>query len=141
MQRGEGLFGPLIVRRNNAKNPHWKLYDYDLSEHVIMINDWTHRVFIQAFVDLVHDHGGLQPDNILINGRGVQSGQAGPQTPRSVFTVKQGKKYRFRMIYSGHLICPIQVSIAGHKVLVIASDGRDLSPVSADFINLASGNN
>lgn len=45
---------------------------------------------------------------------------------RGVF---QGKKYRFRLIFNSAVYCPVQVSIDGHTMLAIASDGADFEPV------------
>lgn len=46
-----------------------------------------------------------------------------------LFLCFQGLKYRFRIINSGFLNCPIELSVDNHTLLVIASDGADLQPV------------
>uniref|UniRef100_A0A8D8P5K9 L-ascorbate oxidase n=1 Tax=Culex pipiens TaxID=7175 RepID=A0A8D8P5K9_CULPI len=68
MQRGDGAFGALIVRRDN--DPQQIMYDHDLPEHVITIQDWGHEAGVQMFVAHHHSTGDNKPPNILINGRG-----------------------------------------------------------------------
>jgi FtsP/CotA-like multicopper oxidase with cupredoxin domain len=69
-QRAEGLFGALIVRESNDVNAH--LYDFDLSEHVIVLNDWTKDILLQKFNKFLHHlEGDENIDSILINGRGI----------------------------------------------------------------------
>ena len=44
LQRAEGLFGMYIIRRPPEEEPHSKLYDFDLTEHAIVVQEWFHRV-------------------------------------------------------------------------------------------------
>lgn len=68
MQRGDGAFGPLIIRE--PTDPHAKLYDYDLPEHVIALNDWAHEPGVSMFASHHHSLGDNKPPNLLINGKG-----------------------------------------------------------------------
>lgn len=43
-QRGDGLFGPYIVRQPVGQDPNDYLYDYDLTEHLIFAQEWFHMV-------------------------------------------------------------------------------------------------
>ena len=43
-QRGDGAFGPYIVRQTATQEPHALLYDFDLTEHVIFPQEWFHAV-------------------------------------------------------------------------------------------------
>ncbi|XP_058822343.1 uncharacterized protein LOC131683944 [Topomyia yanbarensis] len=87
MQRGDGAFGPLIIRRDN--DPQQILYDYDLSEHVITVQDWGHIGGVQMFTAHHHSNGDNKPPNILINGRGKYF-QRFPKTASiTTTTVKQ----------------------------------------------------
>lgn len=72
MQRGDGLFGALIVR--NPEEPHENLYDFDTSEHIMITNDWTHMPGNSVFTAHHHGRGSNKPPNILINGRGKYFG-------------------------------------------------------------------
>ena len=51
----EGLTGAFIVREPLSKEPHGDLYDEDLSDHVIMINDWTDIDFMEIYEEENHD--------------------------------------------------------------------------------------
>lgn len=72
MQRGDGLYGAFIVR--NPAEPHENLYDFDMSEHTIITNDWTHLPGNSVFTAHHHGGGDNKPSNILINGRGKYFG-------------------------------------------------------------------
>jgi len=144
LQRSDGFFGPMIVHKYTDQNPHAGLYDYDLPEHVITVNDWLNNTSIEKFAGHHHNDGDNKPRSILINGKGVLQDlydSAGRlfQTPRAVFTVEQGKKYRFRMINAGILYCPIEVSIDGHNMTVIASDGSDVEPYEVESVIIMAG--
>ncbi|XP_002057875.2 uncharacterized protein Mco1 [Drosophila virilis] len=70
MQRGDGVFGSLIIRRPKNSEPHGGLYDFDLSEHVLVVQDWIHDTGASIFAYHHHSRGDNKPHNILINGRG-----------------------------------------------------------------------
>lgn len=72
LQRGDGVFGAMIVR--NPSDLHDKLYDFDMSEHTIITNDWTHLPANSVFTAHHHGGGDNKPPNILINGRGKYYG-------------------------------------------------------------------
>lgn len=69
-QRADGVFGPLVVRQSRQMDPHSRLYDYDLSEHVIMISDWLGELGVAKFVAHHHDDGDNKPTSMIINGKG-----------------------------------------------------------------------
>lgn len=72
MQRGDGVFGALIVRK--SVDVHEKLYDFDMTEHILITNDWTHVTGVSKFTAHHHGTGDNKPSNILINGRGKYFG-------------------------------------------------------------------
>jgi FtsP/CotA-like multicopper oxidase with cupredoxin domain len=43
-QRGDGHFGAYVVRQTSANDAQTSLYDYDLTEHVIIAQEWFHSV-------------------------------------------------------------------------------------------------
>ena len=43
-QRGDGLFGPYIVRMIKEQDPNSNEYDFDLTEHFISVQEWFHKV-------------------------------------------------------------------------------------------------
>nr|ANS71634.1 MCOI-like protein [Bactrocera dorsalis] len=70
MQRGDGVFGALIVRRPRATEAHEHLYDFDLSEHKMILQDWVHTPGVSIFSSHHHSRGDNKPVNLLVNGRG-----------------------------------------------------------------------
>ena len=40
----DGFAGRYIVRQAPEDEPHSKLYDYDLSEHTILVQEYAHMV-------------------------------------------------------------------------------------------------
>ena len=75
----------------------------------------------------------------LINGYGRHEGVPYVQTRLSVFTVEMGNLYRFRLIGSMGIL-PYRLSIAGHKLIVVATDGKWVEPVkNVDYIMIHSG--
>uniref|UniRef100_A0A1A9W9Z6 Uncharacterized protein n=1 Tax=Glossina brevipalpis TaxID=37001 RepID=A0A1A9W9Z6_9MUSC len=70
MQRGDGVFGAFIVKRSRSKDPHSYLYDFDLPEHKIIVQDWVHVPGVSMFASHHHSRGDNKPPNILINGKG-----------------------------------------------------------------------
>lgn len=144
LQRADGAFGPIIVNEPAIENPYSSSYDYDLAEHVIVLNDWINETAIAKFSGHVHDDGNNKPTSILINGKGAartfqdQNGTV-YETPRAQFTVTPGKSYRFRIINAGVLYCPLEFSIDSHKLTVIASDGRYLQSRDVDSLFIYAG--
>ncbi|XP_017757142.1 PREDICTED: laccase-4-like isoform X2 [Eufriesea mexicana] len=136
-QRGDGVFGALIVRAPPKVNGHNHLYDID--EHTILISDWTHELGIDKFLSHHHADGNNKPPNLLINGLGRfmvdQNGKnVSAIMPIATFTVKRNKRYRFRLINAEFLNCPIELSIDNHTMNIISTDGRDIEPVKAESL-------
>lgn len=67
-QRGDGVFGPLIVRVPPKIDWHRDLYDYD--EYTLVIADWIHELGITKFLAHYHADGHNKAPNLLINGLG-----------------------------------------------------------------------
>lgn len=91
MQRGDGAFGSLIVRRPAVMDPHSDMFDYDLSEHTMVILDWSHTTGMPMLTAHYHSDGDNKPESIIINGRGRyynDTKQVGT-TPLAVFNVTQ----------------------------------------------------
>ena len=136
MQRADGVFGPLVVKPLIDLNSN--SYDFDINDHILMLNDWFDETIISKFV--FHHHSTTDNNRataILINGKGVDSNNT---TPRALFTVKKGFRYRFRLINSGVSFCPIQFIVDNHTLTVIASDGQPVVPQTFDSVTLHAGN-
>ncbi|CAG7734684.1 unnamed protein product, partial [Allacma fusca] len=77
-QRGDGVFGSLVVRKPAEKEPfgpsNQALYDFDLPEHEILIWDWLADLSLPVFLNHHHSNGDNKPRGVLINGRGIPPG-------------------------------------------------------------------
>uniref|UniRef100_A0A1B6FJ43 Laccase n=1 Tax=Cuerna arida TaxID=1464854 RepID=A0A1B6FJ43_9HEMI len=136
LQRGDGHFGSLIIRTTDSENPHLGLYDQDLSEHTMLILDWSHQLGVAMFTAHYHSDGDNKPKSMLVNGKGryFNDTQQLTSTPLEVFTVRQGVRYRFRVINAGVQNCPIELSIDNHTLTVISTDGSDIKPKIVDSL-------
>ncbi|XP_077975451.1 uncharacterized protein LOC120332721 [Styela clava] len=134
LQRSDGLAGPIIVNRPKQDDPHYDLYDVDSEEYVIFVFDWLHQPSLTKFLAHHHSSGSNKGENILINGKGVfkefynSTDNSTHFTPREVFIVERNKRYRFRTISNAVLFCPYEITIDGHELNIIASDGADIKP-------------
>lgn len=59
MQRGDGVYGSLIIKIPSSSEKHSRLYDFDLSEHVILLQDWTHKPGVSMFAAHHHSIGAF----------------------------------------------------------------------------------
>ena len=67
-QRSNGLFGPIVIRQMQSRDPHSVLYDYDLPEHVLSVTDWLVEMTADRFAAHHHETGDNKPASMLING-------------------------------------------------------------------------
>nr|AAN17506.1 laccase 1 [Manduca sexta] len=136
MQRADGAAGAFIIRKPKSQEPYESLYDYDRSDHVMIVTDWIHQLAVGMFTDHHHSSGDNKPPTLLINGVGrfkiFNNDTEKPVYMKAArFNVEQGYRYRFRVINAEFLNCPIEMSVDGHNITVIASDGYDLEPITA----------
>ena len=132
------MFGALVVKQAPERDIHSDLYDYDLPEHVVFITDWTHEPMISSFAGQINP---FTTDSMLINGKGSFKEFSDVNetvfTPRAVFRVEQGRRYRFRLI--GNNFCHQLITIQSHNVKVIATDAFPVQPVEVNRIGISSG--
>ncbi|KAJ4431313.1 hypothetical protein ANN_19910 [Periplaneta americana] len=151
-QKSDGLQGSLVVRRPRVHEPNAQLYDYDLPAHVIMISDWAHRPSIDHFPGLAEPVTDNYEVFFLINGRGRYTltllcvkyllkdpVEGNTTTPYSVFRVDRGKRYRFRVIGAICIHCPALLSIDGHNLTIIDTDGNAVKPVEVEALHIHAG--
>ena len=75
----------------------------------------------------------------IINGKGRNARVPYNKTRLSIFTVENGKTYRFRLVGAQGLYA-YRFSIDGHKLTVVGTDGYWLEPVKdVDFIIIHTG--
>lgn len=95
VQRGDGLFGGLIVRSPPSQNLVGRWYDRD--EHMIILDGWSKRPMAEAYPLQYHTgFTAMDVDTILVNGLGPsKANKKSALIPRPVFSVKK---------VSGHVI-------------------------------------
>ena len=139
--RSMGIFGSFVIREKKRTN---------VEEHIMQIQDWNHdwdsTVDYMKMLYGVYDgrkrwstaknldgssYSMFKITSGLINGRGRVHSPDNNMAPLTIFTVEQGKKYRFRVIGPGTLY-PFRVSIDEHPLTIVASDGYDLDPITAE---------
>ena len=107
---------------------------------MITLIDWLNNTSIEKFAGHHHNDGNNKPNSILINGKGaLESFKNQVQTPKATFTVESVKAYRFRLINAGILYCPIEFSIDGHNLTIIASDGYYVEPYQVESLVMLAG--
>ena len=66
-----GLYGPLIVREPQTTDVSGDLYDYDLTDHVLLLSDALHEDTSEHFPGKLNArYQGQVPASLLINGKG-----------------------------------------------------------------------
>ncbi|XP_014481527.1 PREDICTED: laccase-2-like isoform X2 [Dinoponera quadriceps] len=127
-----GIFGALIVKQADLREPHRALYDIDDPNHVVLVTQWQH------LPENSFNQGHMKPAILLINGKGRQP--SGPTVPLTTFTVVPGRRHRFRVANAGGAgACPVTLFVDGHTLLLIALDGHPIEPRQVTSITLAKG--
>lgn len=135
--RTDAIFGPLIIREKS--DPNRKLYDFDLKEHYLILNEWHKNQLISIYGPYLHNAYFGMEYSILINGKAGFSHLSNLSVPLTTFKVKQGFRYRFRLINAAAENCYMQISIDKHKLKIIAADGHPVDPIDIDSISLLAG--
>ncbi|KAL5012010.1 hypothetical protein ScPMuIL_010561 [Solemya velum] len=142
ISRADGLYGAIVIKEPN--DPHKLKYNYDLSKHTIVVNDWLKELAIaRLFCHILGPDCTDVPLAILVQGHGrgdpyTRNGNI-YYTPYSEFNVTQSMKYRFRIVASGTMHCPFKISVDSHQIEVIATDGSPVHAVKADSVVIQSG--
>lgn len=69
-QKLDGLQGSIAVRQTPSRDLHSHLYDFDLTSHVMIMQDWMHEDAQERFPGRLQVRPGQDPDTILLNGKG-----------------------------------------------------------------------
>ncbi|ETN62011.1 laccase-like multicopper oxidase 1 [Anopheles darlingi] len=142
LQKLDGLYGSIVVRQPPSRDPNSHLYDFDLTTHIMLVSDWLHEDAAERYPGRLAVNTGQDPESLLINGKGqFRDPNTGfmTNTPLEIFTITPGRRYRFRMINAFASVCPAQVTIEGHGLTVIATDGEPVHPVQVNTIISFSG--
>lgn len=111
LHRSNGCFGVMTVR--NHEDPNASFYDYDLSEHSVLVFDWNNQLAEETSPAI--KFSPTRPDSLLINGFGSHFDKTKNQftnTPMAVFYAQRGKRYRFRVDNSATHMCGFEVSVS-----------------------------
>ncbi|XP_017760663.1 PREDICTED: laccase-like [Eufriesea mexicana] len=130
LHKMDGIFGSLIVRVPRKSDLNRRYFDTDLASHVLVINDWMNEEATERYPGRsTNGITGQLPDALLINGKGLIGAnntiltQAHPD-----IVVEPNTRHRFRLINSFCTVCPGQLTIEGHNLTVIESDGQPIRP-------------
>lgn len=164
-QRTDGIYGALVIREPTSQ-PNGLPPDVidDPGRYTLTIIDWQRESAQNLFIRL-NSSLGFYPDNPvlqvpkdeepynstkvsdgtfialfpywsgLINGRGRRGDIP---TPLNVFSVMANSMYRFRVIGT-ESVYNHMISIDGHRLTVIATDGRNVEPFEVDYIVVHAG--
>lgn len=108
----------------------------------MLLSDWLHEDAAERYPGRLAVNTGQDPESMLINGKGqFRDPNTGfmTNTPLEIFTMTAGRRYRFRMINAFASVCPAQITIEGHGLTVIATDGEPVHPVQVNTIISFSG--
>lgn len=111
LQRSNGCVGSLTVR--DQHDPNAELYDYDLSEHSVLLSDWNNYLAESKLFNLKLNPA--HPESILINGHGSfydKSSDNYTYAPMEVFYVERGKRHRFRIDNAASQYCPFEFCVS-----------------------------
>ena len=164
-QRTDGLLGALIIREKDNGDAD---YLDQPEKHTIVLQDWWRQPFLSMFAlqhsifemfypqdvselpQLPRDtfEGSIGPDETdlssipffsgLINGMGRHRNVPLTRSRLATFVVEPGQRYRFRLV-GGQSVYSYKVSVARHKLSIIAADGFFIEPVEVDYIVIHSG--
>ncbi|XP_071949443.1 uncharacterized protein [Antedon mediterranea] len=132
VQRGDGMYGALIVREPRQKEFNSKEYDFDLKHHYILFNDWLNIMSLNILIASI-TYGALSPENtltLMVNGRG-QNENTDVDVPPYVLEVEHGFRFRIRFVNSAIGECNIRMIIESHPITIIATDGYEVEPIRA----------
>ncbi|KAK7464216.1 Laccase-1 [Stygiomarasmius scandens] len=127
----DGLRGAFIVY--DPDDPLKDLYDVDDDSTIITLADWYHDVAPDAQDDFFQSGTVPIPDSGLINGKGRFVG--GPEVPFAVINVKQGLRYRLRLV---SISCrPFHTfSVDNHNITIMELDGVEHDPVTVQNVDI-----
>ena len=141
---GDGPVGPLIIHAPEEIEMQ-KNYDFD---QVVFIQDWYHdysQALLPAYLASGNENSEPVPDNGLIQGTNYfncssydsDSGyKCFDNSSYAVFTIQEGKRYRYRLINSG-AFATFEFSIDNHPLTIIEADGTAVKPLSLHRLDIA----
>ena len=104
-QRADGVVGSLIVREPD--DPHGALYDHDLPDHVVLIQDWLIEMTLNRFTGNHHSDSDNKPKSALINGNRPSYSQWQIWEVSPCAPMKRAKFLQFRGVFSEYGLMPL----------------------------------
>ena len=77
----------------------------------------------------------MHPDQEKVNNATISHNTM----PLAAFFVRKEMRYRFRMVSPAFTLCPIQVSIEGHSMAIIAADTVPVKPTEVQALVIHPG--
>ncbi|XP_063531559.1 uncharacterized protein LOC134742378 [Cydia strobilella] len=124
--QSDGVYGALIVNQPQPLEAHSSLYDFDRSQENTLI---VAAKFPELITPKWEDSSQLKPSSLLVNGQ---------EEDFKIF-VLPSFAYRLRLINAIAIECPVEVTVDGREMVVIATDGKPVKPVSTSRIQLYPG--
>ncbi|XP_074657796.1 uncharacterized protein LOC141910847 [Tubulanus polymorphus] len=147
IQLSDSLYGALIIHHKDEAPKvagDFNVMFADVNHHVIG-NAWflylANRVWDHLAAKYNEPEMAQRYQSLIINGRGrffSNAGVALTHGPLSEFEVVQGNLYRFR-VHGSQASTFVKFSIDGHRLQVVATDGRDLKPQWVTHVVVAPG--
>jgi len=128
-QRDDGLSGVFVVRDSDD-------VACDLTEHVVHLQEWYKTPARERY-----ESGGYveSPAALLVNGQGRVDLENTSQ-PWPVFKISPAcAEQRFRVVGALTSHCPVVISVEGHQLVVVASDGQQVEPEVVTSLTIANG--
>ncbi|KAK8384395.1 hypothetical protein O3P69_009301 [Scylla paramamosain] len=132
LERGDGLFGALIVTQSSEDDPY-----VHIEEHMLVISDWYNKSSVALLADRHSAGPPPRPSALLINGRGTRV--TSPAVPPPRLLIQEGTRYRLRVVSAAAALCPVTLNVEGHDLIILALDGEPVSFVNASTILLNPG--
>ncbi|KAK9474795.1 Cupredoxin [Dipodascopsis tothii] len=147
-QRGDGMFGALVLTGPDEQYVAGRDYDDDL---LVVVHDHYHRPAAEAYSwYLSRQSSGFEPvpDVGLINGRGRADCARLPAAVRprcdaskgqtARFEFVPGRRYRLRIINTSSL-AELSVSLDDHVLSVVEADSTEVEPLDVHYVPLGPG--
>ncbi|XP_074657291.1 uncharacterized protein LOC141910498 [Tubulanus polymorphus] len=148
IQLSDSLYGAFIIHPKKAEQPlvsgDFNVMFGDIN-HEVIGNAWYLYLTNNIWSSLAAKYNDSSLDqryhSLVVNGRGRYQAPDGTfltESPLTEFEVVPGKVYRFRIIGS-QATTFVTFSIDGHRMQVIATDGRDLKPQWVTHVQVTPG--
>jgi len=128
-QRDDGLSGVFVVREIDED------VGCDLIEHVLHLQEWFSSPARERYA------GGNEeaPVTLLVNGQ-ARLDLDDISQPWPVFKISPHcSQQRFRLVGALTSHCPVILSVEGHQMTVVASDGQEIEPELVSSLTISNG--